>query len=96
MVVFLAIALVVSILAAAFALQSAVPVTVSFLVWQFEGSLAPMLLSAFAAGVVAALLALAPSMFRRRRQISGQRRKIKEPQTSLQERSAPPEKPPPA
>jgi uncharacterized integral membrane protein len=95
MVVFLVIALIVSILASTFALQNAVPITVTFLLWQFEGSLALVLLSAFALGVAVGLLALAPPMLRRRREISRQSRKITELETTLHERSAPPERPPP-
>ena len=60
-------ALVLTILAGLFAAQNAVPITVKFLFWKFEGSLALVLILSFALGVVVTLLALIPrAVFRRR------------------------------
>lgn len=64
--------------AVAFALQNNVPVTVSFIVWSFEGSLAMVLLLALGLGALIAGLVSSPAMIRRqwtgtrlRRQVDG-------------------------
>ena len=69
---YLIIALIVSIFSVVFAVQNAVPVTVSLLGWRFESSLALVLLVTFALGVVTSLLVSIPAMVKRRR------RKIRE------------------
>lgn len=70
-VVFLILALIIAILAVIFALQNASVVMVSVFSYSFEGSLALVLLLTFAAGSVAGILLLLPSvikmMFRLRR-----------------------------
>jgi len=83
MQVFLIAALIVAILAVVFAIQNAVPVTVGFLTWRFEGSLALVLLITFALGVITSLLFSLPGMIRRRRTISDLRRKIQSQERSL-------------
>ncbi|MBN9424058.1 MAG: hypothetical protein BGO63_07730 [Candidatus Accumulibacter sp. 66-26] len=62
----------------AVALQNNVPVTVSFIVWSFEGSLAMVLLLALGLGALIAGLVSSPAMIRRqwtgtrlRRQVDG-------------------------
>ena len=50
---------------AAFALQNNVPVTVTFLVWRFDSSLASVLTLAFALGAVAVALLAAAARLRR-------------------------------
>ncbi len=51
--------------AVAFALQNNVPVTVSFALWSFEGSLAMVLLLALGIGALIAGLVSSPSVIRR-------------------------------
>ena len=50
---------------AAFALQNNVPVTVTFLVWRFDSSLASVLTLAFALGALAVALVAAAVRLRR-------------------------------
>ena len=87
MTVTLLAALILAVLMVVFALQNAVPVTITFLSWRFEGSLALVLILSFAAGAVLGLLAALPSFIRKSRTISSQQRKI-------QDLSAPPPPPP--
>jgi len=68
----------VAILAVVFALQNAVPITVSFLTWRFESSLALVLLITLALGILMSLLVSVPSMIKRRKIISSQKKKIQE------------------
>lgn len=46
----------IAVLAVIFALQNAVPITVSFLMWKVESSLALILIIAFIAGLVVSIL----------------------------------------
>jgi uncharacterized integral membrane protein len=54
--IFLLIAALIAVLAVIFALQNAVPITVSFLFWQVESSLALILIVAFIAGLITSFL----------------------------------------
>jgi lipopolysaccharide assembly protein A len=54
--VYLFIAAFIAVLAVIFALQNAVPVTVSFIVWQVESSLALILIITFIAGLATSFL----------------------------------------
>jgi uncharacterized integral membrane protein len=83
----LIVAIIVAILAVVFALQNAVPITVSFLTWRFESSLALVLLITVALGVIMSLLVSVPSMIKRRKIISNQKKKIRELESSLQKES---------
>ncbi|MDD3655272.1 MAG: LapA family protein [Atribacterota bacterium] len=56
MQIFLLIAALIAVLAVIFALQNAVPITVSFLFWQVESSLALILIVAFIAGLITSFL----------------------------------------
>jgi uncharacterized integral membrane protein len=94
MILLLAVALIVSILAGVFALQNAIPITVSFLLWKIDGSLALVLLITFALGCLVSFLVLIPSMVRRRRALSQQQRKIAELKGQMQDRSTPAQLPP--
>jgi uncharacterized integral membrane protein len=80
----LIVAIIVAILAVVFALQNAVPITVSFLTWRFESSLALVLLITFALGILMSLLVSVPSMIKRKRMISNQKKEIQELESSLQ------------
>lgn len=83
----LIVGIIIAILAVVFALQNAVPITVSFLVWKFESSLALVLLIAIALGILMSLLVSVPSMIKRRGMISSQKKKIKQLEKSLQRES---------
>jgi len=61
-----------------FALQNNVPVTVTFLLWRFDGSLAMVLLIAMALGGLILALVSTPSTLRRQWAISRQRKRIDE------------------
>jgi putative membrane protein len=88
MQLFLIVALGLAILAVIFALQNAIPVGVTFLVWKFEGSLALVLMLTFALGVLVSLLVSIPAILKRRSAISNQK-KIEELENRLRE-SIPP------
>ena len=80
----LIVAIIVAILAVVFALQNAVPITVSFLTWRFESSLALVLLITLALGILMSLLVSVPSMIKTRKMISSQKKKIQELESGLQ------------
>jgi len=80
----LIVAIIVAILAVAFALQNAVPIAVSFLTWKFESSLALVLLITVALGVIMSLLVSVPSKIKRMKLISSQKKKIQELESGLQ------------
>jgi putative membrane protein len=89
MQLFLIVALGLAILAVIFALQNAIPVGVTFLVWKFEGSLALVLMLTFALGVLVSLLVSIPAILKRRSAISNQKKKMEELENRLRE-SIPP------
>jgi uncharacterized integral membrane protein len=66
MQVFMFAALAISFVAVLFALQNIVPVTVTFLGWRFEGSLALVLFVALVAGALISVLASVPTLVRGR------------------------------
>jgi len=80
-------AIVVAILAVVFALQNAVPITVSFLTWKFGSSLALVLLITVALGILMSLLVSVPSIVKTRKMISSQKKKIQELEGGLQRES---------
>lgn len=80
----LIVAIIVAILGVVFALQNAVPISVNFLTWRFESSLALVLLITLALGILMSLLVSVPSMIRTKKIISGQKKKIQELESSLQ------------
>ncbi len=61
-----------------FALQNNVPVTVTFLLWRFDSSLAMVLLVALALGSFSGARVSTPSTVRRQWTISRQRKRIEE------------------
>ena len=61
----LIVALGLAILTVIFALQNPIPVGVTFLLWKFEGSLALVLISTFALGVLVSLLISIPAILKR-------------------------------
>ena len=80
----LIVAIIVAILAVVFALQNAVPIAVSFLIWRFESSLALVLLITLALGILMSLLVSVPSMIKTRKIISNQKKKIQKLGIGLQ------------
>ncbi len=76
MQILIIIALVIAIFAVLFALQNLAVVTVSFLFWDFEGSLALVLLITLAAGVLISLLASLPGLVRGKWNTSSQKKKL--------------------
>ncbi len=66
----------VAVAAVAFALQNNVPVTVTFLLWRFDSSLAMVLLLALALGAIIVALVSTPRALRSQWQITRQRNEI--------------------
>jgi uncharacterized integral membrane protein len=66
MPVFLLVALAVALIGVMFALQNVAPVTIAFVTWTFEGSLALVVFVALIAGALASFLASVPTMVRGR------------------------------
>jgi lipopolysaccharide assembly protein A len=75
---FLIVALGLAILTVIFALQNAIPVTVTFFIWQFEGSLALVLMLTFALGVLVSLLVSIPAMLKKQPAGSNQTKNVQE------------------
>lgn len=86
--VLLVLALIIAIFAVIFALQNTALVTVTFLLWTFEQSLALVLLLSLAAGVVVGLFTLLPTTFRQKFSLSGQRKKLDALEKALAEMKA--------
>jgi putative membrane protein len=74
MLIFLIFGLLLGAVAVVFAFQNVAVVTVMFLGWQFEGSLALIILLSVAAGVAISLLVSFPGMVKKSFQISGLRK----------------------
>lgn len=69
-------AIVTAILGVAFAMQNNVPVTVNFLVWRFDSTLAMVLLIALAFGAIVVAFLTTPMTLKRQWQITSQKRRI--------------------
>lgn len=76
MILFLILAGLIAVLAVLFAVQNTAIVTVSFIVWSFQGSLALILLLALFAGVLICLLLLMPSLIKNRWALRQQKKRI--------------------
>ena len=83
------VALGLAILTVILALQNSIPVGVTFLMWNFEGSLALVLISTFALGLIMSLLISIPAIVKRRSTLSKQTKKITELENSSRERIPP-------
>jgi uncharacterized integral membrane protein len=83
MQIFLFFALIIAVLAVFFALQNSDPVTIKFAVWEFNSSLAFVLLVALLAGALISFFFSLPSNLRARWTIRQQRKKLNENETSL-------------
>ena len=83
MQIFLFFALIIAVVAVFFALQNNDPANVKFAVWEFNSSLAFVLLLALLAGALISFLFSLPSNLRARWTIRQQRKKLNENETSL-------------
>lgn len=89
MQVLLILALVIAIITVIFAVQNAMPVTVSFLFWQFANApLALVLLLAVGLGLLISLLVSIPSLAGNRWTISRLKKRVAELEKSVQEQQA--------
>jgi lipopolysaccharide assembly protein A len=88
MQIFLFFALIIAVLAVFFALQNSDPVQVKFAIWNFNSSLAFVLLLALTAGVLISVFVSLPSNIRARWTIRQQRKKLNEHEASLTETKA--------
>ena len=84
MQLWLIMAIVIAMLVVIFALQNAIPITVSFLTWKFESSLALILLITIALGVLMSLLVSVPSKIKKIKIILNQKKKIQELENAFQ------------
>ena len=87
MLIFLFFALFIAILAIIFAVQNNQPATVSFLLWDTDGSLALVILIAIAAGALISFLASLPSNVKSQLAIRNMRKQIQELELNLQEQN---------
>ena len=87
LVFFIITALIIAILAVVFAIQNANIIIISFLAWQFQGSMALVLLLTFALGFVAGSLIILPKLIKRSFMISNQKKKLEESQKRLEEKN---------
>lgn len=82
---YLILAAVLGVLIAAFAIQNAIPVAVKFLVWQFESSLAVIIILSLLAGMVLIFLISVPGRLKRRKELYDKSRRIHELEKRLAE-----------
>jgi uncharacterized integral membrane protein len=91
--IFFAAALVLALLVTVFAVQNNKPITISFLFWSIEGSLAPVLMITLVLGIAIVELLMAPGSVRSRLRITGLQRTVRaledeKPRTVAQEAEA--------
>lgn len=75
---FIIAALIIAVTAVVFAIQNAAIILVSFFLWQFQGSLALILLLTFVLGFIAGLLIILPKLIKGSIMIAGQKKKIED------------------
>lgn len=85
MSILLILALLIAIIAVIFALQNTTAVTVSFFVWQFDQSLALVLLLTLAVGVLIGIFTILPGSIRSKWRLSSQRKKMDSLEKTLQQ-----------
>lgn len=83
MQIFLVLALIIGLIAVVFTIQNTALVTVTFLVWDLNHSLAFVVLLAILAGVLISQFVAMPGRFKRKLEITNQTKKIKEMETEL-------------
>ena len=84
MIFSLILALFFSIIAVIFALSNTDVVTVTFLSWSVEGSLALILLAAVAIGILIGVLLMTPGTIKRNLALSGEKKKLKTAEKELE------------
>jgi len=89
MQIFLFLALLIAFALVLFAVQNSALVTVNFLAFHFQGSLAFILVVVFASGVLTGILMSVPSFWRKSSALREQRRKIKQLEESAAINAAP-------
>ena len=85
MSILLILALLIAIIAVIFALQNTTAVTVAFFVWQFDQSLALVLLLTVAVGVLIGIFTVLPGAARSKWRLNSQRKKIDNLEKTLQQ-----------
>ena len=75
--IFFVVALILALLVTVFAVQNNQPITISFLFWSIEGSLALVLMVTLVLGIVIGVLLMAPGSVRSRLQIGGLQRSVR-------------------
>jgi uncharacterized integral membrane protein len=75
--------LIIAFFAIIFAIQNTEVISIRFLIWETEGSLALILFISLVAGALISYLATAPAQIRQRRTISSQRKEISEIESRL-------------
>jgi len=93
MEIYLILAAVLGIFIAVFAIQNAVAVTVKFLLWEFESSLAVLIILAMLAGMLLVFLISLPGRLKRRKELYDRDKKIRELERRLEECEAQRQKP---
>ena len=83
MQIFVFLALIIAVIAVIFAVQNTLIVTVSFLIWKFNGSLALVLLLAIAVGALISFLASSPTLVRGKWSLRSQRKRTNELESNL-------------
>jgi len=100
MLIFLFFALFIAILAIIFAVQNNATTMVSFFIWDFEGSLALILLISLATGALISFLASLPTNVKNRLKLRSLRKKVTELENKLAKTTTAPDQdidlPPPA
>lgn len=83
MQIFLVLALIIALIAVVFTIQNTALVTVTFLVWDLNHSLAFVVLLAILAGVLISQFVAMPGRFKRKMEITNQTKKVKDMETEL-------------
>lgn len=81
----LLLALIIAIIAVIFAVQNPAATTVSFIWWEFDSSLALVLLLTFAIGLLVGILAMTPAIIRRSISNSSRKKQISSLETELED-----------
>lgn len=89
MQLFLFLALLIAIALVFFAVQNAMIVTVSFLTFRFEGSLALIIVIVFAAGFLSGILTSLPSLIRKGSLLREQKKKVRQLEDNMKAAPAP-------
>lgn len=91
MQIFLIFSLIIAALATIFAVQNAAPITVNFLVWEFEGSLALILLIALIAGAMISFFASLPALIKGKLTVKNLNKKLTKSETEIKKGAAQPQ-----